>query len=95
MQKEDEFFSFPLECYAKYKNTSADKVLSKWDQLKITDFIYGMYERYHSESIENALADIEELEEAQKQAIKASDKTAFRFFNPPIHEDALTAFWYL
>ncbi len=61
MSKEMEFFIFLLENYAAYKNTTADKVLKKWDDLKLTDFIYDMYERYHMECLENAFDDIDRL----------------------------------
>lgn len=59
MSKEMEFFIFLLESYAAYKNTTADEVLKLWDKLKLTDFIYDMYERYHIERIENAFEDID------------------------------------
>lgn len=61
MTKEMEFFIFLLEHYADYKNTTADKVLKKWDNLEITDFIYDMYEMYHVEKLENAFDDIDRL----------------------------------
>ncbi len=66
MGKEMEFFIFLLENYAEYKNTTADKVLELWDKLKLTDFIYDMYERYHIERLENAFEDIDRLV-AEKQ----------------------------
>ena len=61
MSKEMEFFSFLLEQYARYKQTTADLVLKKWDELGITDYIYNMYEMYHSEAITNAFADIDSM----------------------------------
>lgn len=61
MAKEMVFFIFLLEHYAEYKNTSADNVLRKWDELELTDFIYEMYERYHVERLENAFDDIDAL----------------------------------
>lgn len=61
MSKETEFFIFLLEHYAAYKNTTADQVLKLWDDLKLTDFINDMYERYHTERIENAFEDIDEM----------------------------------
>lgn len=67
MGKEIEFFIFLLENYAEYKNTTADMVLKLWDKLKLTDFIYDMYERYHIERLENAFEDIDRLV-AEKQA---------------------------
>lgn len=61
MSKEMEFFSFLLEQYARYKQTTADLVLKKWDELGITDHIYNMYEMYHSEAITNAFANIDSM----------------------------------
>ena len=70
MGKEMEFFIFLLENYAEYKNTTADKVLELWDKLKLTDFIYDMYERYHMECLENAFEDIDRLIMEKKNSIK-------------------------
>ncbi len=61
MDKEMEFFIFLIENYAYYKNTTGDKVLRLWDKLELTDFIYGMYEMYHIERLENAFEDIDKL----------------------------------
>lgn len=55
------FFIYLLEHYADYKNTSVDKVVKKWDELELTDFIYEMYERYHVERLENVFDDIDGL----------------------------------
>lgn len=61
MNKEMKFFIYLLEKYAEYKNTTADKVLNMFDNLKITDLIYDMYEQYHTEAIENAFEDIDRI----------------------------------
>jgi len=61
MNKEMKFFIYLLEKYAEYKNTTADKVLKMFDNLKITDTIYDMYEQYHIEAIENAFEDIDKI----------------------------------
>ncbi len=61
MSKEMDFFIFLIEQYAKYKNQTADQVLRQWDQLELTDFIYNMYVRYHTEAMENAFHDIDRL----------------------------------
>lgn len=61
MPKEMDFFIFLLEQYAAAKGTTADEVLRQWDDTGATDTIYGMYERYHSEAIENAFDDIDRL----------------------------------
>ena len=39
----------------------ADKILVLWDKLNLTDFIYDMYEIYHSERLQNAFDDIDSL----------------------------------
>ena len=61
MSKEMEFFIFLIENYAAYKNIGADAVIKQLDELNITDFIYNMYEMYHTESIQNAFNDIDKL----------------------------------
>ncbi len=61
MSKEMEFFIFLIEHYANYKGTTADQVMQQWDSMNLTDLIYDMYERYHTEHLENAFADIDAL----------------------------------
>ena len=65
MSKEMEFFTFLMEQYARYKNTTADKILHTLDELNLTDYIFNMYEMYHSEALENAYADIDKLIESK------------------------------
>lgn len=61
MTEEMEFFIYLIENYAAYKNVGADDVMRKLEELKLTDFIYNMYERYHQEALENAYKDIDEI----------------------------------
>ncbi len=61
MSKPSEFFIYLIERYAAYKRTSADKILAFWDELDLTDFIYDMYEIYHTERLQNAFDDIDSL----------------------------------
>lgn len=63
MTKEMEFFTFLMEQYAQYKNTTADKILRQLDELNLTDYVFNMYEMYHIEALENAFADIDKLVE--------------------------------
>ena len=65
MSKEMEFFTFLMEQYAQYKNTTADKILRQLDELNLTDYVFNMYEMYHSEALENAYADIDKLIESK------------------------------
>lgn len=67
MTKEMEFFTFLMEQYAQYKNTTADKVLRKLDELNLTDYVFNMYEMYHVEALENAFADIDKLIEIKNK----------------------------
>jgi hypothetical protein len=53
------FFVYLLEKYAEYKNTGTADVLRTLDEMHLTDYIKQMYPMYHTERIENALADID------------------------------------
>ena len=61
LSKEFRFFTYLLESYAQYKGTTAAEVLRILDEKKLTDFVYNMYEIYHTEAIENAYIDIDSL----------------------------------
>ncbi len=67
LSKDMEFFIYLLEHYAAYKKTTGDVILKQWDELGLTDLILNMYERYHSECLENAYKDIDLLV-AEKKA---------------------------
>lgn len=68
MNKEFEFFTYLIESYAGYKNTTAHEVLETLDEKDLTDFVYSMYEMYHSEAIENAFSDMDSLISTGKTA---------------------------
>lgn len=69
MTKEQEFFIYLLEYYAKYRDLPTSKVLEELDALGLTDFICNdMYWRYHTEAIENAFEDIDKLIAERKTA---------------------------
>lgn len=68
MKKEFMFFAYLLESYAAYKDTSAGEILKILDEKNLTDFVYGMYEMYHCEALENAFADLDSLIETGKPA---------------------------
>lgn len=61
MSKESEFFIYLIERYADYKNTTATEVLKLWNILGVKNFIYDMYEMYHTERLENAFEDIDKI----------------------------------
>jgi indole-3-glycerol phosphate synthase len=61
LRKEFIFFTYLLESYATYKGDTASHILQVLDEKKLTDFVYDMYEMYHSEAIENAFADLDSL----------------------------------
>ena len=68
MTKEFKFFAYLLECYAVHKDTTADKILETLDEKNLTQFVYDMYELYHSEAIENAFTDLDSLIKTGKPA---------------------------
>lgn len=68
LTKEFKFFAYLLECYAVYKDTTADKILETLDEKNLTQFVYDMYELYHSEAIENAFTDLDSLIKTGKPA---------------------------
>ena len=68
LSKEMEFFIFLLNHYAAYKNTTAEKILKELDDKKLTDFLFQMYEMYHSETLMNAFQDIDSLLRTGKPA---------------------------
>ena len=61
MSKEMNFFIYLLEKYADKKNKNASDILKEWDKLNITQLIYDMYEKYHTETLENAFEDIDKI----------------------------------
>ena len=76
MTKEQEFFIYLLEYYAKYKDRPTSKVLEELEALDLTDFICNeMYWRYSTEAIENAFEDIDMLI-AEKKAQNEVKKNA-------------------
>ena len=62
------FFAYLLESYAAHKGTDAGSVLKALDERGLTDYVYGMYELYHSEHIGNAFADLDSLIETGRPA---------------------------
>ena len=61
MPREFVFFTYLLESYAAHKGTGAGAILRELDEKGLTDYVYGSFELYHSESIENAFADLDSL----------------------------------
>ncbi len=56
-----ELFSFLMEQYAAYKGTTANKILAHLEEKNLTDFVFSMYERYHTEALQNAFDDLDKL----------------------------------
>ena len=68
MTEEMKFFMYVLEYYASYKDQKTGDVLRDWYLKGITQQIYSCYWRYHTEPIENAIADIDCLMTTGKHA---------------------------
>ena len=66
MSKEMNVFIYLLEKYADKKNKNASDILKEWDKLNITQLIYDMYEKYHTETLENAFEDIDKILESKR-----------------------------
>ena len=61
MTREFVFFAYLLESYAAHKETDAGAIFQVLDEKGLTDYVYDMYDMYHSERIENAFADLDSL----------------------------------
>ena len=61
LSKEMQFFIDLIERYAEAKNSTANQILAQWEALKLTQFIFDLYDLYHIERLENAFADIDQL----------------------------------
>ena len=68
MSKEFRFFIYLLESYAQYKNIAANEILKTLDEKNLTEFVYQMYEIYHTEALENAFKDLDSLIQTGKPA---------------------------
>jgi hypothetical protein len=61
MTEEMKFFMYLLEYYAAYKDKKTREVLKEWEEYGITQKVYDSYWTYHTERIENAFTDIDNL----------------------------------
>ena len=61
MTDELKFFILLLEKYAYDKNIPTADVLREWEEKNLVQEIYDSYEVYHTERIENAYEDVEQL----------------------------------
>lgn len=68
MTKEMDFFIYLLESYAQNKNLHTGDVLRTLNQKGLTQFVFDMYEMYHTEMIENAFTDLDSLIETGSPA---------------------------
>lgn len=68
MDKEFRFFVYLLESYAVHKKMKTGDVLRLLDNKGLKDYVFSMYEIYHSEAIENAYRDLDSLISTGKPA---------------------------
>lgn len=61
MSNEMDFFIYLLEAYAASKGRTADEVLAEWKARGIVQYVYDNYWLYHTETLENAYADIDSM----------------------------------
>lgn len=50
MAREMQFFMYLIERYADYKNSTSGDILTLWNELDISKYIYDIYELYHTEA---------------------------------------------
>ena len=67
ISREMDFFMYLIEAYAARKDRPTSEVMKEWDELGLTDLIFGMYEKYHVEAIDNAFEDIDLMVRDRKQ----------------------------
>lgn len=61
MSAEFKFFLFLIERYAYHKGVPTGEVMKQWDKHGLTQKIFDGYPEYHTEHIENAFNDIDNL----------------------------------
>ena len=59
MGKEFRFFIYLLERFAEHRGESAAETFSRLELAGLLDYVEGMYELYHVESLDNAFADLD------------------------------------
>jgi len=59
MSKESEFFILLLEKYAYYRGKKGNEILAEFKEKNLIDYIYGMYDLYHIETLDNAFEDLD------------------------------------
>lgn len=67
-----EFFIYLMEKYSEFKKESTTDIVNELEKLELVELVYNMYERYHSEAIENAFQDIDELIKEKESKKKES-----------------------
>lgn len=59
MSREFKFFVYFLERYAARNGETADETYNRLAAHGLVDYVIGMYELYHVESLENAFSDLD------------------------------------
>ena len=59
ISEESKYFLYLLEQYALRKKITGKQVLDLFMKQNIIDYIYSMYYTYHTETVENAINDID------------------------------------
>jgi hypothetical protein len=60
LSEESRYFLYLIEQYALHKGITGKQALDLFEKQSIIEYIYGMYYTYHTERVENAIADIDE-----------------------------------
>jgi hypothetical protein len=59
LSEESCYFLYLIEQYALHKGITGKQALDSFEKQGLIEYIYGMYYTYHTERVENAIADID------------------------------------
>jgi hypothetical protein len=67
ISEESRYFLYLIEQYALHKGITGKETLEMFEKENIVEYIYSMYHTYHTESVDNAIEDIDrKMAEAQQ-----------------------------
>jgi len=59
MSEESRYFLYLIEQYALNKGITGKETLDLFERQNLVKYIYGMYQTYHTERVDNAIEDID------------------------------------
>ena len=59
MSEESRYFLYLIEQYAMHKGITGKETLDLFEKQNLVNYIYSMYQTYHTERVNNAIEDID------------------------------------